>query len=280
MTSEMPMLILHRAVLQRFQVVGLIALVALSPFVAACSSASDETPEQAPPVEPAPEPVALDRAVLDDPSRPEDERGQDANRKPIDVYEFFGVQPGQTVADVYNADGYNTHLLSRLVGDAGTVHSVFEFYSEPELFDGALYKVDVVTQRLADAGLANVDLAIRLTDVPSESVDVAVAIRNYHDVENVFPEMTRADQLAEFFRIVKPGGIVGIVEVATPNEGWHAPTHRLNQQVVIDDFTGVGFELVAESDLLAVPEDDYTVDGFPERWRTDRYVLKFRKPGN
>ena len=115
----------------------------------------------------------------------------------------------------------------------------------------------------------------------SESVDVAVAVRNYHDVEWVFPEMTRADQLAQFFRIVKPGGFVGIVEVATPNEGWDNATHRLNKQVVIDDFTGAGFELVGDSDLLAVPGDDYTVDGFAEgRHTTDRYVLKFRKPGN
>ncbi len=271
---------LHQAVPHRFHVVGLFAFVVMSLFIAGCGSSTEETPEPAAAVQPAPEPVALDRAVLDDPSRPETEREQDADRKPIDVYEFFGVQPGQTVADVYNADGYNTHLLSRLAGDGGTVYSVFEFYSEPELFDGALYKVDVVSQRIKDAGLANVTLAMRLSEVPSDSVDVAVAIRNYHDVEWVVTDMKRADQLAEFFRIVKPGGIVGIVDVATPNEGWDGPTHRLNKQVVIDDFTGVGFELVEESDVLAVPGDDYTVDGFPDRHKTDRYTLKFRKPGN
>jgi len=275
MTSEKPMPNPHQAVPHRFHVFGLFAFAVTSLFIAGCSSSTEEAPGPAPEVEPALEIVALDRAVLDDPSRPQAERDQDADRKPIDVYEFFGVQPGQTVADVYNADGYNTHLLSRLTGDGGTVYSVFEFYSDPEL-----YKVDVVSQRLEDAGLANVELAMRLADVPAESVDVAVAIRNYHDVEWVFSDMKRADQLAEFFRIVKPGGIVGIVEVATPNEGWDGPTHRLNKQVVIDDFTGVGFELVEESDLLAVPGDDYTVDGFPERHKTDRYTLKFRKPGN
>ncbi len=268
----------HQAVPQRLQFFGLFAFAVMSLFIAGCSSSTEETPELAPAVEPAPEPVALDRAVLDDPSRPPAEREQDVDRKPIDVYEFFGLQPGQTVADVYNGDGYNTHLLSRLVGDGGTVYSVFEFYSERELLDGVLYKVDVVSQRLEDAGLANVKLAMRLAEVPSESVDVAVAIRNYHDVEWVFPDMKRADQLAEFFRILKPGGIVGIVDVATPTEGWDELAHRLNKQVVIDDFTGAGFELVEESDLLAVAGDDYTVDGFPERHKTDRYALKFGKP--
>ena len=72
-----------------------------------------------------------------------------------------------------------------------------------------------------------------------------------------------------------------IVEVATPNEGWDQPVHRLNKQVVIDDFTAGGFELVEESDMLANPDDDYSVDGFEQgRWTTDRYVLKFRKPGS
>jgi predicted methyltransferase len=197
------------------------------------------------------------------------------------VYAYFGVEPGMTVADVYNADGYNTHLLSRAVGDAGRVYSVFEFYTDREAFGGALYKVDIVTQRLQDAGLDNVELANRLADVPAGSVDVAIAVRNYHDVEHVFPALTRAEQTAEFFRIVKPGGIVGIVEVATPHEGWHGDTHRLNEQMVIDDFTAAGFELVEETDLLANPADDHTADGFAEgRHTMDRYVLKFRKPGS
>ena len=30
--------------------------------------------------------------------------------------------------------------------------------------------------------------------------------------------------------------------MATPVEGWDEQAHRLNKQVVIDDFTGVGFE--------------------------------------
>lgn len=252
----------------------------ISLFAAGCSAPEEEAVEPAPSPQPVPAPVALDRTVLEDPSRPEEERAQDADRRPLDVYEFFGVQPGQTVADVYNADGYNTHLLSRLVGDSGKVHSVFEFYSDEDVFDGALYKVDAVTLRVDEAGLDNVELALRLSDVPSDSVDVAIAVRNYHDVEWVFPDLKRADQVAEFYRIVRPGGIVGIVDVATDAEGWDDAAHRLNKQVVIDDFTAGGFELVGESDVLANPADDHTQEGFPERHTTDRYTLKFRKPGS
>ena len=118
-------------------------------------------------------------------------------------------------------------------------------------------------------GLDNVELAIHLTEVPSDSVDVAIAIRNYHDVEWVFPDLKRAEQVAEFFRVVKPGGFVGIVEVSTPVEGWDNAAHRLNRQVVIDDFTAAGFELAEESDLLANPADDHAQHAISARASTD-----------
>lgn len=258
-----------------------VALFALA--LAACGGAPEEEPAPAPAATPEPAPAAptgLDPAILDDPSRPEQEVAQDAGRRPLELYAFFGVEPGMTVADVYNGEGYNTHLLSRAVGDGGRVYSVFEFYTDREAFGGTIYSVDRVTRRLQDAGLGNVELANRLADVPSDIVDVAIAVRNYHDVEHVFPGLTRAEQTAQFFRVVKPGGIAGIVEVATPHEGWHQETHRLNKQTVIDDFTAAGFELVEESDLLANPADDHTTDGFAEgRHTVDRYTLKFRKPG-
>jgi len=257
-----------------------VLLIAISVAVVACGGAVEEEAAE-PAATPEPQPVTLDRAALQDPSRPEAEVEQDAGRRPIDVYEFFGVQPGQTVADVYNSDGYNSHLLSRVVGSSGHVYSVFEFYSDPEFFDGELYKVDAVTERVNSAGLSNVELANHMSELPADSVDVAVAIRNYHDVEWLYQGLTRAAQTAEFFRIVKPGGFVGIVEVATPNEGWDNDAHRLNKQVVIDDFTAAGFELVDESDMLANPDDDHSGSGFETgRHLADRYILKFRRPSS
>lgn len=254
-----------------------LSLLAATVSLAACGAPAEETPAPAPLPSPAAPAEVLDRAALDDPSRPQAEREQDAGRKPIEVYEFFGVQPGDSVADVYTGDGYNTHLLSRVVGDGGRVYAVLEFYGDRNLADGQIYKADTLSQRIAAAGLDNVELAVRFADVPAESVDVAISVRSYHDVEWTFSEYRRADQVAEFLRVVKPGGFVGIVEVATPVEGWDAAAHRLNKQVVIDDFTGAGFELVGESQILANPDDDHSVDGFPERHTTDRYVLKFRK---
>jgi len=221
----------------------------------------------------------FDRALLDAEGRPEGDKAQDEGRNALGVYEFLGVRPGMTVADVFCSGGYNTHLLSQAVGDEGEVYAVFEFYADKDAYGGRLYKVDAVEERVATGGLENVSLAESLADVPDESLDVALAVRNYHDIEWVFQHLKRADFLSSLMAKMKPGGVVGIVEAATHHEGWHDETHRLNEQVVIDDFTGAGFELVESSDLLADPEDDHGGSGFEEgRYNQDRYLLKFQKP--
>lgn len=248
---------------------SLVCLLAVALFAAGCAAPEEPAEEPTPEPEPAMEPAGLDRAVLDDPTRPEDERAQDASRMAVDVYEFLGVEPGMTVADVWTGGGYNTHLLSRLNAE-GKVYAVLGFYTESEDAEG-------LRTRVAEAALENVEIVSAITDVPADSVDVAIAVRNFHDADEYGDG--RTETVAQLFSIIKPGGVVGIVEVATPHEGWHEETHRLNEQAVIDDFTSGGFELADSSDMLANPDDDHTTTGFEEgRHTTDRYLLKFVKP--
>jgi predicted methyltransferase len=223
-------------------------------------------------------PQDIDGSILDNADRPAAERAQDSARKPIDLYNWLGIEAGMTVADLWPGGGYNSHLLSLALGEAGKVVTVWQFYADKEAFNGQLYQLGPFKERAAAAELTNVEIAEDFPEVAGASVDVALAVRNYHDIEFTFPEFKRADAVAQIFRILKPGGIVGVVDVATPHEGWDLNAHRLNKQVVIDDFTGGGFEFVGESDLLANPDDDYSVNGFPNRHLTDRYTLKFRKP--
>lgn len=221
----------------------------------------------------------IDRSILNDPGRPDTEKAQDPGRKALDVYEWLGVRPGMVVADVFPSGGYNTHLLSRVVGAKGKVYSVLEFYANKELFDGKLYKVDVLKERVAKNNLTNVELVTHLADLKPNSVEAMIAVRNYHDVEWVFPGLTRKECVAGMLNALKPGGVIVIDEVATDKPGWDKDAHRLNEKVVIDDFTAGGFELAEKSDLLANPKDDHTTPGFKEgRQNMDQYLLKFRKP--
>lgn len=221
----------------------------------------------------------LDPAILDDPARPAEERAEDADRRVLEVYGFWGVAPGMTVADVFPGAGYNTHVLSRAVGPEGKVYGVLGFY------EGLSFQEDVppyderYRERVAAAALENVEIVSDLADVPAGSVDVAVLVRNYHDVGWVFEDTSRPETVQALWNMLRPGGIVGIVEVATDREGWDAETHRLNETVVIEDFTSGNFELAARSDMLANPDDDHSTTGFQEgRHTMDRYLLEFVKP--
>src|SRR2546427_7581882 len=62
-------------------------------------------------------------AILANPERLEDERKLDAGRKPEEVLKFFGVKPGDKVADIMAGKGYYTVILSQVVGPQGVVYS-------------------------------------------------------------------------------------------------------------------------------------------------------------
>lgn len=57
--------------------------------------------------------------------------------------------------------------------------------------------------------------------------------------------------------------------------------HRIDPEVIKQEVTAAGFELVEQSKLLAHPEDDHTKMVFTPglRGSTDQTVFKFRKPG-
>ena len=270
----MPFTISDRSAGARVAMVALGA--ALSLLLVSCAPAPEATDET--PAAPAPA-AGVDRAVLDDPTRPEEERAQDAHRKALEIYEWLGIGPGMTVGDIFASGGYNTHLLSRLVGDQGKVHAVMEFYADPSVFEGRVYKLPGLQERVETASLGNVEILIKLDELPAEGLDAMVVVRNYHDVEWVFESLKRTDVVAALHRALKPGGVIGIVEVATDREGWDEDTHRLNESMVVEDFTAGGFELEERSDLLANPDDDHSVSGFEQgRHTMDRYLLRFRKP--
>ena len=56
--------------------------------------------------------------------------------------------------------------------------------------------------------------------------------------------------------------------------------HRIDPAIVIRELEAAGFALIEQGDFLRNPADDHAKAIFnPEiRGRTDRFVLKFRKP--
>src|ERR1041385_8331266 len=96
------------------------------------------------------------KAILSDANRPQAERDIDAVRKPDEMLKFYGVKPGDKVADLMASRGYYTALLSQAVGAKGVVYSASPTVRDEtrERFKAPQYaNVKIVEGPMASVGL-------------------------------------------------------------------------------------------------------------------------------
>jgi predicted methyltransferase len=213
--------------------------------------------------------------AIADPSRPADDRKSDIVRKPAEVLAFAGLKPGQSVAEYLPGGGYYTRMLSDVVGPGGKVYALETTTWGKENVEGT---------RSALKGLANTELSLAPLgqfNLPAK-VDVFWTTDNYHDLH--VPKYANVD-IAKFnkhvFDSLKPGGIYLIVDhAAAPGSGGKdSPTlHRIDKDTAVKEVTAAGFKLVGESDALHNAADDHTQKIFGMHFKTDQFILKFRKP--
>jgi predicted methyltransferase len=180
--------------------------------------------------------------------------------------------------------GFYTELLAHVVGESGKV--VVHANTPILAFSGEDH-----TNRHADNRLPNTEILLAENNelaLEADSFDAATIILNYHDLywsseEYGWEQIDVSVFLAELYKCIKPGGTLGIIDhqavSGSPAETGNT-LHRIDSAIVIAELEGAGFVLDGESDVLANPEDDHTKGVFdPEiRGKTDRYVLRFRKP--
>jgi len=267
----------------------ILALSTFALFVAGCGqqatdsepAASESAPEMAAPAEPE---VSIYAAAINSTTRPDEDRASDAGRQPAAVLEFIGIQPGDVVLEMWAGGGYYTELLAHIVGKDG---KVVAHANTPILnFAGEAHP-----KRHADGRLPNTEILMAENNelaLEAGRFDAATIILNYHDLY-WSSEQYGWDQIdipafhAQLFQSIKPGGILGIVDhqAASGSPGETGNTlHRIDSAIVIAELTAAGFVLDGESDALRNTDDDHTKGVFdPEiRGKTDRYVLRFRKP--
>lgn len=223
---------------------------------------------------------------LSQPGRAPNSVAADAARKPVEVLTFLGIKAGDVALDYGAGGGYYSDIMAAAVGESGKVIA----------WDGGQFKGgEALAARWRDitARHANVSRLIQPIDgfqAPAASFDFALLHLVYHDLywESEAEKMQRRDpdQLVRaLFAAMKPGGIVGVVDHAGPAGDTRAlvdKLHRIDPAVVKADFQRAGFVLEAQSDILHVEGDDYSKDVFqPEtRTKSDRFILKFKKPSS
>lgn len=229
----------------------------------------------------------LDPSILADPSRSDDDRYRDEGFRPLEVYGFFGVEPGLVVGDLWPARGYNTHILARAVAPDGKVVAILRPYERSP--ENTAEATAALAGRMTEAGIENVEIVGELADLPDDTLDIVITVRNYHDLGD---REARVAALPDIMRVLKPGGILGVVDAHTDKtDERDESVHRINADLARTEITGAGFELVAESDVLANPEDTYDFDGRERagvrgatadapihRYFIHRWVHKYRKP--
>ncbi len=256
--------------------------------LAACGRSEPEAPAAAesspePAVEPMPE-AAVEvvdlRALLASESRSEADRARDAGRKPADVIDFLGIEPGMRVMDVIAAGGYYTEVLSLAVGADGEVVAqnppgVLQFR------DGANEKA--ISARLADNRLPNVSrLNADLGEIGAEAgtFDAAITALNFHDIYNRNGAEAAVGALKAVYDLLEPGGVFGIIDHVGIAGADNAALHRIEKSIAVETAIAAGFVVEEESNVLSNAADDHTQGVFAEgvRGNTDRFALKLRKP--
>ncbi|MFM5929444.1 MAG: class I SAM-dependent methyltransferase [Novosphingobium sp.] len=219
-------------------------------------------------------------AIVADPGRSDAQKKLDDLRQPAIVLDFAGVKKGQVVADLYAGGGYFTMLLSPVVGPKGKVIAVNPTsFHKQESWD----KVK--------ARFANIDTFVAPADalhLPAASVNTIFTHLVWHDlywVDEKFqhPKLDVDAELASWYKALKKGGTVIVVDHVGPKGDPREVVdrlHRIDPEQVKADMKKAGFKLVAESQALRNPQDDHQLNVFDKaiRGRTDRFMLKFRKP--
>ena len=219
---------------------------------------------------------------------------RDQYRHPRETLGFFGVEPNQTVVEIWPGGGWYTEILAPLLHEQGTYYAV----APDRSLNGvrALIAKDPATYgKIRLAAFPAEGTAAR---VPDGSADVVLTFRNVHNwLMGDAPYGEEA--FRQMYRMLKPGGVLGVVDHRLPEDA-SADRERSSGYLKVSTVRrlaeAAGFREVGESEINANPLDtrDHPngVWSLPPTYRggdadrarfaaigeSDRMTLKFVKP--
>lgn len=285
-------------------------LVGTAILLAACSDGTPgaEAPSGSSVVTPAEVTATQTRLTLADTiahPRRADDALRDRFRNPGPTLDFFDVGPGQTVAEIW--PGWYTPIVAPYLADNdGTYIAVLWPDGVSERLDTRIaafkdqYAGTETFGTIEYAGFLG-DQGLSLED---NSVDMILTFRNVHNwMGGGYAEAA----FAEFYRALKPGGTLGVVEHRLPETRVQDP--KAGSGYVQESYmkalaAEAGFEFVESSEVNANPLDtadhpmgvwtlpprsslpeegseaakDFDAELYRNIGESDRATLKFRKP--
>jgi predicted methyltransferase len=239
-----------------------LALTSLAWLAAGCTETGQGTPADLT--------ERYQKAIVS-PIRTDDDRAEDARRKPLEFLNFTNVQPGMRVLDVSAGDGYTTQLLALAMGSGGSVWA-----QAPKLRPGLMI-------RLKQRPQENIVMMERPFEDPvpedAPKFDLITLIYNYHDI--AYLPVDRAKMNSKLFAALKPGGHMVILDhAAQANSGTRdAKTlHRIDEALVVTELEQAGFKLEQASNAFRNPADQRDTPGYEHDKPVDNFALRFVKP--
>ena len=238
---------------------------------------------------------AIDQAV-ESPKRSEANRARDKYRHPAQTLTFFGVKPGSTVVEIYPSGGWYMEILAPMLRDKGTYYAATQ--PPGKYRDVTLQLVQSDPGRFDKVKLTTFELGKPSEIAPPGTADFVLTFRNVHNML-MAGEDKAAQAFADFYKALKPGGVLGIEDHRLPENADAArekSSGYLKQSTVIRLAKAAGFKLAGESEVNANPKDtadwpdgvwtlppvlrlgDKDRDRYLAIGESDRMTLKFVKP--
>jgi len=236
-------------------------------------------------------PTTLEEAVSNDLRTPAN-IARDKYRHPLETLNFFGLQAEMTVVEIWPSSGWYSEILAPYLAGKGK-YILADTPSDPKGYTTPRLEWMSKNPEIAARTTITKFLPPDITDIaPEGTADLVLTFRNIHNWQG---DKAQKAAFASFFKALKPGGVLGIVEHRAKKNNDPKSGYVLESEV-IRYAVGAGFKLEAKSEINANPKDTKNypegVWTLPPRLRlgdkdkqkyldigeSDRMTLKFVKP--
>lgn len=249
-----------------------------------------------------PDPVAaaIEQAA-NDVHRSEANRARNAYRHPVETLTFLGFETDMTVIEVLPGGGlWYTEILAPLLAEDGRYIAASYDVSRPDLPAYVTRAHQALLDRFTEQADLYGDLDLAVLHPPTFDLGAAGSVDlvlNFRSTHGMIRAGAAEEAYAAFFDVLKPGGILGVVQHrAGPETDTSKFTGYVPEETVIALAEGAGFVLDAKSEINANPNDRADYEGgvwtLPPSLRlgetdrekylaigeSDRMTLRFRKP--